>query len=178
LDSRFEILNGRFHRRYAETQKMKRRLQFSLLRGLAAMLVVAAALGVYMRWPYYLAGKALDRAAGDTSFAAWPAVRLALIHDRVFRDSALTDESGFKIAMLHRSTFYLDKRSEQIILSVAGAKREWVVRADEFDGEWSVTRINTAGPIRVTASCFPSVAGSSQSIKPNVIKKPKYKIEE
>lgn len=120
---------------------MKRRFQFSLRAAIALTLIASIALGICIRWPYYLAGKALDGAAGDTSFDAWPTVRLALIHDRSFRDAALARQDGFKLAMLHRSTFYLAKRTEQIILSLANEKTEWVVKVNEDDGAWSVERL-------------------------------------
>lgn len=53
-----------------------------------AMLAVALGLGVYLRWPYYVAGRALDRAEGDKTFASWPAVRTALVNSKSFRDIA------------------------------------------------------------------------------------------
>lgn len=52
------------------------------------MLGVAIGMGVYVRWPYFVAADALDRASGDKTFAAWPAVREALVNSKSFRDTA------------------------------------------------------------------------------------------
>lgn len=43
----------------------RRRFQFSLRAAMVAMVIAAVGIGVYVRWPYYLAGRALDRAHGD-----------------------------------------------------------------------------------------------------------------
>ena len=52
------------------------------------MIGAALGLGAYTRWPYYVAGQALDRASGNTSFAAWPVVREALVNSKSFRELA------------------------------------------------------------------------------------------
>ena len=65
---------------------MKRRwFQFSLRTAIVATLVAAVALGVYIRWPYYRAGRALDEAMGNKTFSAWPKARDVLINEKSFR---------------------------------------------------------------------------------------------
>ena len=65
---------------------MKRRwFQFGLRTAILAMVIAAVGIGVYIRWPYYGAERALDNAVQKTAFAKWPLVRNALIHDGDFR---------------------------------------------------------------------------------------------
>ena len=65
---------------------MKRRwFQFSLRTAIVARLLAAVTLGVYIRWPYYRAERALDAAVRNPAFAKWPLVRSALIQDEDFR---------------------------------------------------------------------------------------------
>ena len=95
------------------------RLQFSLRTALIMMLVAAVVLGVALnvalRWPYYVAAKALDATAGEKSYSAWSTVRSALINDPDFRKRAQTmggdksftfnDVIGFPNGMLQVSIF-------------------------------------------------------------------------
>jgi len=74
----------------------RRWFQFSLRTAIVLTLIVAVALGVYIRWPYYCAEELLDAAGGDKSFPEWPRFRAALIHEAEFRDWAVSMRS-FKL---------------------------------------------------------------------------------
>lgn len=66
---------------------MKRRwFQFSLRTAMVMMLIATAGIGVYVRWPYYLANRALENASGDTSIPTWSIVREALVNEATFRE--------------------------------------------------------------------------------------------
>ena len=71
--------------------KNRRWFQFSLRTAIVATLVAAVGIGIYIRWPYYLAATALDNASGDKSFPAWPVVRAALIYNEAFRADSYED---------------------------------------------------------------------------------------
>ena len=130
----------------------KRWFQFSLRAAIVMMLLAGVGIGVYIRLPYYRAAKALDEAAGDATFDGWPAVRQALIYNRGFRDAALERPNGFRIVMLHRATIYLGQRSEQIHVSVSNDTLEWIVCADEMNGDWQVSRLYTTNAAQRTAN--------------------------
>jgi hypothetical protein len=65
---------------------MQRRwFQFSLRTAIVMMLIAAVGIGVWVWWPYYRAGRALDTAVQNPAFARWAIVRNALIQDEEFR---------------------------------------------------------------------------------------------
>jgi len=68
---------------------MKRRwFQFSLRTAIVMMLITAVGIGVWLRWPYYRASRALDAAVQNPQFEKWQLIRSALIQDEEFREEA------------------------------------------------------------------------------------------
>ena len=114
----------------------RRRFQFSLRAALVTTLLVAVGMGAYIRLPYYYAGKALDQAAGDKSFPAWPVVRDALIYSESFRDDALRGHVYLVEYNSRRSIpgrAYVNVfRDEKHVLT-----RSWFLVAEEINGHWT-----------------------------------------
>ena len=67
------------------------KIRFSLRTWCVLCFCASIAIGLYVRWPYYIAAAHLDAAEGDKSFAEWPMVRNALIQDEGFRAFQLKD---------------------------------------------------------------------------------------
>ena len=81
----------------------RRWFQFSLRTAIVAMVIGAVALGVYIRWPYYRAGRALDVAMGNKTFAAWPKARDVMINEKMFRTFIGYDKSTVDITIKSES---------------------------------------------------------------------------
>lgn len=109
----------------------RRRVQFSLLSGLAALLIASAALGVYIRWPYYRAGQTLDESEGDRSSPGWALVRESLINDTEFRET-LDTQKPFKVA---------SSALPEEVYFVYGMTKVWRIKTQIVDGQRKVNEL-------------------------------------
>lgn len=111
---------------------MKRRFQFSLGAAIVMTLLASAALGIYIRRPYYLAEQKLDAAMdGKKAFPGWPAVKNALIDCDSFRETAATSETPFFVSppeQIHGSAYC---RVECLQCGIS-----WAIEVEEQGGNW------------------------------------------
>jgi len=118
---------------------MKRRLfRFSLQSLMLVMIGAALGLGVYTRWPYHVAGEVLDRADGDKSFAAWPAVRDALVNSKSFRERAPQLRRLVVNAPIELVRANVVRKSVNIS---TGAFSSWQVFYSSDGNSWSVEEV-------------------------------------
>ena len=111
-----------------------RRFQFSLRAAIVAMILAGVAIGVYVRWPYYVAGRALDAAEGDKSFNEWPLVRVSLINDSSFRS-----DTKNKWSYPYRVHQVLGSNTEpEIVVRANDGFAYWIVSRDKLDKRWGV----------------------------------------
>lgn len=115
---------------------MKRRwFQFSLRTAIVAMVVAGVALGVYVRWPYYRAGWALDHAEGSKDYPEWPAARDAMVNDGGFRKSV-------NWATSYRVSKVTDEFGRAVFeIRCKGPIVGWEVLRTNMGGGWIVSKL-------------------------------------